>query len=197
VSSPDPELLNRAAACYQRLGTLAEAARCYREAGSHRRAAELYERLGRFRDAALDYARADSPDLAAWLLAHHAGDPAGARAQLAAVPARSGNAAAALRRRLILARCEVAEGRRPKTALAALAAAQAELARRRAVPDSYLEPWSVWLAESMGRPDQVALVFAAAVRGQRFGAEQRWRAWMRAALHAELILPVPAVPVGR
>lgn len=189
MSSPDPELLNRAAACYQRLGSLAEAARCYREAGSFRRAAELHERLGHFRDAALDYVNADSPDLAAWVLAHHAGDPAAARAQLTAAPTTTANTAAALRRRLILARCEVAEGLRSTTALAALTAAQAELARRRAVPDSYLEPWSVRLAESMDRPDQVALVFAAAVRGQRFGAEQRWRAWMRETLHAELVLP--------
>jgi hypothetical protein len=197
VNDPDPELLNRAASCYQRLGVLPEAARCYREAGSHRRAAELYERLGRFRDAALDYARADSPDLAAWLLVHHAGDPAGARARLAAVPAPSGGATATLRRRLVTARCDVAEGREPRTALDALGAAQAELARRRAVPDPYLEPWSVGLAESLGRPDQVALLFAAAVRGERFGAEQRWRAWMREALDTELILPAPAVPPAR
>jgi len=196
VSEPDPALLNRAAACYQRLGVLSEAARCYREAGSHRRAAELHERIGRFRDAALDHTRADNHELAAWLLAHGVGDPAGARAQLAAAPATSPSRSA-LRRRLVLARCDAAEGTSPRAALATLAAVCAELARPRTVPDPQLESWAVAVAESLGRPDQVALIFAAAVRGGRLGAEDRWRAWMRETLHAELVLPAPAAQIAR
>jgi hypothetical protein len=189
VSSPDPGLLNRAAACYQRLGNPAEAVRCYREAGSFRRAAELSEDLGRFGDAAHDYKRADIPDLAAWLLAHRAGEPAEARALVAAAPILSGQEVIELRRRLIVARCDIAEGLQPAAALDTLGSVQAELARRRAVPDPFLEPWAVAVAEAMGLIDQVALVFAAAVRGGRNGAEQRWRAWMLDVLRAELILP--------
>jgi hypothetical protein len=216
VSEPDPDLLNRAAACYQRAGALAEAARCYREAGSYRRAADLHERLGRHRDAALDQARAGNRDLAAWLLVQYAGDPAAARDHLAALPTigpapavpamhqqlaasptiSPGTAPAvpALRRQLVLARCDVAQGRAPRTALDALAQVCTELARPATLPDQYLEPWSVALAEAIGRPDQVALVFAAAVRGRRPGAEERWRVWMRDVLHADLILPAPESP---
>jgi hypothetical protein len=176
---------------------MAEAARCYREAGSHRRAADLHERLGRYQDAADDYARAGNRDLAAWLLVEYVGDPAAAREQFAPVPTigplgRGAPAPPALRRQLILARCDVAEGRPATSSLVAIAAAQAELSRPAALADHYVEPWSVTLAEAVRRPDQVALIFAAAVRGRRYGAEERWRTWMRDVLHADLILPAPA-----
>lgn len=199
MSEPDPHLLNRAAECYQRIGMTAEAARCYREAGSHRLAAELHAGLGRYYDAAADYARADLPDLAAWLLVHHAGDSRAAREQLVS-QTTTGAVAARLtaqlgRRRLILARCDVADGRSPDTGLAVLADACTELGKYSPLTDQNIELWAVALAEAMGRDDQVALVFAAAVRGRRPGAAQRWRTWSQRVLHTDLVLPT-AEPIS-
>ena len=54
------------------------------------------------------------------------------------------------------------------------------------------EEWAVALSETAARYDQAALVFAAAVRGGRDGAAQRWNAWSRRVLDADLILP--AIP---
>ncbi|MGH3937568.1 MAG: hypothetical protein ACRDTG_02885 [Pseudonocardiaceae bacterium] len=200
MSNADPQLLNRAAECYQRLDMSAEAARCYREAGSHRQAAKLHERLGHYSEAAADYARAGLPDLAAWLLVHHAGDSAAARKRLALGWQPPSGAAAIpavtpLRRRLILARCDVAEGRSPATGLAVLADACTELAKYSPLTDQNIELWAVALAEAMDRDDQVALVFAAAVRGRRPGAAQRWRTWSHQVLHTDLVLP-PAEPLA-
>lgn len=198
MSDPDRRLLELAAACYERLDMTAEAARCYRDAGSHRRAADLYARLGQFREAALDFGRAGQQDLAAWLLVHEAGDPAAARAALAPLPAIGAGgitpppAVRPLRQRLVLARCDIAAGVPERTALPVLAEAHTELARPGARYDPYVEPWAVGLAEAIGREDQVALVFAAAVRGNRLGAARRWATWTRAALHVELILPPAA-----
>jgi hypothetical protein len=56
------------------------------------------------------------------------------------------------------------------------------------------EGWAVALAETVRRYDQVALVFAAAVRGGRRGAAERWARWSQAVLHTELILPTQPAP---
>ena len=64
-----------------------------------------------------------------------------------------------------------------------------DFARQQRLHDAVLEGWCIDLAEVMGRDDQVALIFAAAVRGQRAGARQRWEAWSRRVLGADLILP--------
>jgi hypothetical protein len=55
-----------------------------------------------------------------------------------------------------------------------------------------VEEWAVMVAEAAYRYDQVALIFAAAVRGRRPGAEHRWAAWSTRVLHTELILPPAA-----
>jgi len=202
MSDPDRRLLELAAACYEQLGMTAEAARCYRDAGSYRRAADLYARLGQFREAALDFGRAGQQDLAAWLLVHEAGDPAAAQAALAPLPAIGTGgitpppAVRPLRQRLVLARCDVAAGASERTALPVLAEACTDLAKPGARYDPYVEPWAVGLAQAVGREDQVALVFAAAVGGNRVGAAQRWAAWTRETLHAELILPPAATGSG-
>jgi hypothetical protein len=199
MADPDPGLLDRAASCFLRLGDVGEAARCYRDAGSFRRAADLYAGLGRHEEAADAYALAGLRDLAAWHLVHYAGRPAAARACLAdGAPNAAPDAAPvatpvaqrlSLRRDLIIARCEVAEGLPHTRALRTLETACAQLERTDLRIDFYVEPWAVALAGSMRREDQVALVFAAAVRGRRPGAARRWGAWSREALHCELILP--------
>ncbi len=187
--------LERAASCYNRLGMTAEAARCFRDAGSFRRAADLHTDLGRYRAAAADYVQAGERDLAAWLLVHLAEDPAAARATLEPL-ATTGDAPVrrSLRQRLVLTRCDVATGAPERRVLPVLTDACHYLIKPAVRSDPYIEPWAVGLAEAIRREDQVALVFAAAVRGARPGAERRWAQWSREVLHAELILPPPERP---
>lgn len=214
---PDPQLMRRAARCYARLGWHAEAARCHRAAGDHQYAARLWERAGLPAEAARDHLAARAFDRAAWLYVHEADDPAEARAVLAeaadavlaAVPMAAAEFTASdLTLRLVLARCDVAEGRPVREARAAIAAVTDALARADAVPGHVardLEDRAVATAEAMHRPDLVALVFAAAVRGQRPGAAARWDDWSRRVLHVPLVLPPatavvaeePAEPAGR
>ncbi|WP_322752909.1 hypothetical protein [Frankia sp. Cas3] len=223
----DAPLLDRAATCYLRAGQVAEAARCYRDAGLFPRSAGLYAQLGRYRDAAADYTAAGLVHVAAWTLAHVVGDPAAARALLLGHPSHpSGQAGQAepavaamfdaLLRRLVLARCDVADGLPDRHILPVLADVQAMLAEPPVTEPAWpaqsawpaqpawpansasrrIEEWAVALAEVAYRYDQVALVFAAAVRGRRTGAEQRWAAWSARVLHTELTLPSGAVSTG-
>lgn len=202
------EAYEQAAVCYRRAGYDLEAARCYRLAGAHRRAAEIYEAAGRYTDAAASFADAGLPELGAWLLAHRAGLPAQARALLGPerplapaeaagneVHASAGqlNHSTEVRRRLVLSRCEIAEGTPADAIRPVIADVCAALADRNCRADQVTEEWAVALSEVTARYDQAALVFAAAVRGGRHGAEQRWNAWSARVLDAELVLP-PATP---
>jgi FHA domain len=101
----------------------------------------------------------------------------------------------ALRRRLVLARCDIAEGEPPEVIRPVIADACAALAGWRLRSDQVTEEWAVALSEAAARYDQAALVFAAAVRGGRYGAEQRWKAWSARVLDAEIIVP-PAPPAA-
>ncbi len=100
-------------------------------------------------------------------------------------------------RRLVLARCDIAEGLPTRRILPVLADVQTILAEPLAgeptwpvtAADLRIERWAVALAEAAHRYDQVALVFAAAVRGRRTGTEQRWAEWSLRVLHTELVLP--------
>jgi hypothetical protein len=60
--------------------------------------------------------------------------------------------------------------------------------------DQVTEEWAVALSEAAARYDQAALVFAASVRGGRYGAEHRWKTWSAQVLGAEIVLPPPASP---
>ncbi|WP_250291567.1 hypothetical protein [Frankia sp. CiP1_Cm_nod1] len=108
-----------------------------------------------------------------------------------------------LSRRLVLARCDVADGLPARRVLPVLADVQAVLAEPPVAEPLWpvaaaglrVEQWAVALAEAAHRYDQVALVFAAAVRGRRAGAEQRWAEWSLRVLRTELVLP-PAVPAA-
>lgn len=183
----DPGLLDRAAACYLIAKEPTEAARCYRDAGSHRRAADLYARVGLYREAADAYADAKMHDFAIWHLAHHIGDVAGARALENA--GRPAGGVSQLRWRLAVARCAIAEQRPDSGPLGVLADACGYLERPLAYHDENVELWAVALAMAMKREDQVALLYAAGVRGHHGGAGERWAAWSRDTLRCELILP--------
>lgn len=184
----DPVLLDRAAACYVEAGEPAEAARCYHDAGSYRRAADLYSQVGLYREAADAYARARMHDFAIWHLAHYVGDVAGARA-LESTGQPPGDPRQ-LRWRLAVARCDIADHRSDSGPLGVLADACRYLERPLAHHDPYVESWAAAIATAMRREDQVALLYAAGVRGHYDGAAERWAAWSRDTLHCELILPV-------
>ncbi len=201
----DALLYEKAASCYYEARLVADAVRCYRLAGAHRRAADLNVSLGEYREAAADYERSGLPELAAWLLVHGAGDPAAARAvltRLAAVPVSEpehpapgsspATADSSLRRELVRTRCAIAEGARPTEILPVVNAVCLELADPNAPHDRFSEEWAVALAEHVQRYDQVALVFAASVRGRRYGAAHRWSLWADRVLRTELV--IPAVP---
>jgi hypothetical protein len=184
--------------CYRRASYDVDAARCYRLAGAHRRAAEIYEAEGDYITAAEAYADAGLPEVGAWLLVHLDSKPDRARALLA-TPGQPGGSGSrpepevpGLRRHLVLARCEIAEGAAPDTIRPVIAETCTALADPSARSDQVTEEWAVALSEAAQRFDQAALVFAAAVRGGRYGADQRWKAWARDVLQAEIIVPPPA-----
>ncbi|GGK97254.1 hypothetical protein Sme01_35730 [Sphaerisporangium melleum] len=182
----DAVLYRQAATCYEQAGHWADAARCYRRAGIPLRAAALHERIGRIDEAVDDYAEAGEDEIAGWLLVHHLDLPARARE---VVRDDAGDS----RRALVLARCDLAEGRPAALVLPALARACAELADADGVPFPHrdLERWAVTVAELAGRFDQVALIFAAAVTGGRPEARERWAEWARRVLRTSLVLPDP------
>jgi hypothetical protein len=188
--------LHRAAGCYLRAGLPHEAARCYRDAGAHELAARTWESIHAYAEAAEDYVVAGLPELAGWLLAHELGDADSARAALAA-PATEArplhlSGDPALRRRLVEARCDVLVVESTTESwdgLVALDDVQTHLAAESPLFDHLLEPWAVALTEALDRPDLTACVFAAAVRGLRRGAVERWDAWSRRRLRVPLVLP--------
>jgi hypothetical protein len=208
VADSPQSLMTRAAHCYLRAGWAGEAARCYREAGAHRRAAEAWESIGALADAAIDYAAAGRPVRAAWLLVHELGQAEAARDVLAAAPedepappvtssaeaaGSSTNAEATeLLGRIVLARCDVADGLDPAGPLAVVDDVMRYLEQSSQawhVPE--LQPWTIAVAEAMARLDLVALIFAAAVRGGRFQAAERWNEWSQRVLGVPLQLPDP------
>jgi hypothetical protein len=161
--------------------------------------------MGALADAAIDYAAAGRTIRAAWILVHELGQAEAARDVLTppatdGPPAASADAAgsgtseetAELLRRIVLARCDVADGRDPGDALAVLDDVMSRLEQASPawhVPE--LEPWAIAVAEAMTRLDLVALIFAAAVRAGRFQAAERWDEWSRRVLGVPLQLPDP------
>ena len=212
---PDASLLARAADCYLRAGLPLDAARCYRDMGAYRAAAEIWEKLGALPDAARDYAAAGAHEQAAWILAHQIGDAPAARAELVeaeaeaeaagqapdqvAGPSAVARKAAArktaeLRLRLTRARCDVAENVARSETIGILGEAMEHLDHDVLSLDPLsIEQRAVAVAEAMGRPDLVALVFAAAVRGGRHQAAERWNGWSQRVLQVSLILPEPGL----
>jgi hypothetical protein len=197
----DRDLLHRAATCYRRAGQLDDAARCYRGAALHREAAAVWESLGALAEAAADLADAGRPEHAAWLLVHRLGAAGPARALLAALPPTGETASSepapgerrtVLLRSLVMARCDVAEagGSATPDVLAVLDTVLAELERPGpATLEHDVEQWAVEIAETVHRLDLVALLFAAAVRGGRHGADQRWNSWSVRTFGVPLVLP--------
>lgn len=189
-----------AAVCYRQAGYDLEAARCYGLAGAHRRAAEIYEARKDYPSAASSYASAGLPEVGAWLVAHVDERPDLARALLADAARfapRRRPEVPGLRRRLVLARCEIVEGNSADVIRPVIDETCATLANPGSRSDQVTEEWAVALSQAAQRYDQAALVFAAAVRGGRFGAEHRWKAWARDVLQADIIIPSPVSRLPR
>lgn len=190
------EAYEQAAICYRQVGYDRDAARCYRLAGAHRRAAEIYQSAGLYAESAAAFSDAGLPELGAWLLASNAGQPAQARVLLdgaVGVPSHQPG----LRHRLIIARCEIAEGAAGDTVRPVIADVCGALEDRAVRHDPLAEEWAVALCEAAARYDQAALVFAAAVRGGRYGAAHRWNSWSLRVLDTEVVLPAAAAPAAR
>jgi hypothetical protein len=179
---PDLTLYREAAACYEQARYWTDAARCYRVAGMPLRAAALHQRLGQFEAAAEDFQAAGEEETAGWLLVHRLDAPANARSAVA----QTGDGP---RRDLVLAHCDLAEGRPSALVVPALQRVCDDLADPERVPYPHrdLEEWGLIVAEQAGRFDQAALIFAAAVRGGRPGASDRWSSW------ADRVLGTPIV----
>jgi len=193
------EAYEQAALCYRQAGYNLEAARCYGLVGAYRRAAEIYEAEGLYPQAATSFGEAGLPEIGAWLLAHRASLPAQARALLRVPGPETGQDTQPrrdiLRRRLVIARCEIGEGAGSDIIRPVIADVCSALATTGTRADHVIEEWAVTLSEAAARYDQAALVFAASVRGGRYGAERRWKAWSVRVLGAEIV--VPAVPSAK
>lgn len=200
-------LYEKAASCYYEARLVPDAIRCYRLAGAHRRAADLNISRGAYREAAEDYERSGLPEHAGWVFVHLAHDPVAARVAVTRLtlvpsPERGPDGAArreppegtSLRQQLVLAYCDVSEGAPAASILPVIEAVCEELADPDGDRDRFVEEWAISLAEHVHRYDQVALVFAAAMRGRRYGAEQRWVQWAHRVMDMEVTIPVLPVP---
>ncbi|MFJ9632396.1 hypothetical protein ACIRU8_32315 [Streptomyces sp. NPDC101175] len=216
-----PDLLVRAALCYEQTGAYADAARCHEEAGHRLKAAELWEQAGdpvraaecwqragrprragrcllaarRFEAAAECFEQAGDLLRAGWTLVTLTRSFATAE-QLFAL-ARAGNPGERLRRGL---------GRDLAVALA-YGERAALLGTLGAVPDRLAslsparerqeaEVWAVTAADQVGRPDLAALVFAASYHAGVTGCADRWQHWAARALGDTTGVPTGPAPPG-
>jgi tetratricopeptide (TPR) repeat protein len=170
----------RAAALYQELGRTLEAANSYRLAERWRDAARCYLAVNQAGQAAECVERSGEHLEAAWLFAHRVGSPAHARRLLAAV--ELGSEGERLCAELIQARCEAATAsERPRASRRVRDVARA-LDEISVTQLERIEAWGVCVARQLGRPDLIALIYAAGVRARSSGAGERWRAWALAEL---------------
>ncbi|KOV61828.1 hypothetical protein [Streptomyces sp. MMG1121] len=216
-----PDLLVRAAHCYEQTGDYAQAARCHDEAGHPLKAAELWEQAGdparaadcwtrarrpsragecllsarRFEAAAVCFEEGGDLLRAGWTLVTRTRSFATAEQLFAA--ARAQTPGEGLRRRI---------GRQLATARAY--GESAPLLRTiTGVPDrigslaparerAEVELWAVTAADHMHRPDLGALVFAASYRAGVGGCADRWQHWAARNLGDTTGVPAGPAPPG-
>ncbi|MGA5415659.1 hypothetical protein [Streptomyces pseudogriseolus] len=216
-----PDLLVRAAHCYEQTGDHAQAARCHEEAGHPLRAAELWERAGdpvraadcwlrarrpsragecllsarRYEEAAACFEQGGDLLNAGWILVTRTRSFATAEQLFAVAPARS--AGERLRGRLgrhLAAARAYGEHDALLSTLADVAERMGSLspARERAVT----ETWAVTAADHIRRPDLGALVFAASYRAGVPGCADRWQHWAARVLGDTTGVPAAAAAPG-
>ncbi|MFI5893088.1 hypothetical protein ACIA5D_23560 [Actinoplanes sp. NPDC051513] len=187
---------NQAAHCYELAGRLEDAGRCYANAGQFPQAARVFRAAGNLRATAQMESHAGRHLVAAWIFVHELGDAEAARQALPPIDETAGND---LLRRLVEMRCALAEGAPADTVLPVLAAVQDHLgAPGDLVWTSTFEEWGVAVAEAANRFDQVALTYAAAVRGGDDAAAERWRRWAQDRFGQRIVIPqaTPAATRG-
>ncbi|GAA3504973.1 hypothetical protein GCM10019016_120860 [Streptomyces prasinosporus] len=211
-----PDLLVRAAHCYEQTGDHAQAARCHEEAGHPLKAAELWEQAGDPVRAADCWLRARRPGRAAacllsarryeaaaecfeqggdllnagWTLVTRTRSFATAEQLFAAAPART--AGERLRRRLgrqLAAARAYGESDALLSTLAGVPERIGSLAPARERAE--VELWAVTAADHVRRPDLGALIFAASYRAAVPGCADRWQHWA-----ARVLGDTTGVPAG-
>lgn len=216
-----PDLLVRAAHCYEQTGDYAQAARCHDEAGHPLKAAELWEQAGDPVRAADRWLRARRPSRAAACLMsarrfeeaaecfEQGGDLLGAGWTLVTLTrsyataehlfavAQPRTAGERLRRRL----------GRQLAAARAYGEDEALLRTLTGVPErigsltparerAEVETWAVTAADHIRRPDLGALVFAASYRAGVSGCADRWQQWAARTLGDTTGVPAGPAPPG-
>lgn len=216
-----PDLLVRAALCYEQTGDYAQAARCHEEAGHPLKAAELWEQAkdpvraaecwqrarrprraarcllaaGRYEAAAECFEQAHDLLRAGWTLVTLTRSFATAE-QLFAV-ARTTSAGERLRRELgrnLAVARSYGETGTLLTTLAGVPDRLGSLAPARERAET--EVWAVTAADHVGRPDLGALVFAASYRAGVTGCADRWQRWATSALGDTTGVPTGPAPPG-
>ncbi|WP_433372103.1 hypothetical protein ACQPZX_48790 [Actinoplanes sp. CA-142083] len=184
---------NQAAHCYELDGQLEEAGRCYANARQFRQAARVFRAAGNVRATAAMESRAERYTVAAWIYVHELGDVDAARTSLQADPLSLTPTAGTellLGRRLVEVRCDLAAGAPAETALPVLADLQNYLATEQPpIRALHVEDWGIAIAEAANRFDQVALTFAAALRGGDPAAGERWRRWAQDRYGQRIVIP--------
>ncbi|MGW7005219.1 hypothetical protein ACWGCW_21040 [Streptomyces sp. NPDC054933] len=217
--SQPPDLLVRAAVCYEHIGDYTSAARCREQAGHRLKAAELWEATGeyaraadcwrqagrplgaadcllkleRYEEAAECFAGAGDRLTGGWTLVTRTRSFEAARRMFETAEPRNGGQR--LRRRLGLC----------LTQAQAVGDSGPLVRTLRAVPDGIrsldparerpeVELWAVTAAGHIRRPDLAAMVFAASHRAGVRGSTDRWLRWAAQSLGDTT--GIPSAPAG-
>ncbi|MEV5880084.1 hypothetical protein AB0L75_38935 [Streptomyces sp. NPDC052101] len=216
-----PDLLARAAHCYEQTGDYAQAARCHDEAGHPLKAAELWEQAGdpvraadhwmrggrpgraaecllsarRFEAAAECFERGGDLLSAGWTLVTRTRSYATAEQLFATARAQTPGEKL---------RCRIG---RQLAASRAYGHSAPLLRTLTAVPErigsltparerTEVEQWAVTAADHIRRPDLAALVFAASYRARVTGCADRWQHWAARTLGDTTGVPTGPAPPG-
>jgi len=209
------ELLRRAALCYQGAGLLHDACRCLEGAGDFtaagrlheelqrtEQAAHCYQRGGAWIDAARCWLRCADPIQAAecllqgnesieaaWVFAENAHRYDRARALASGVEPDS--PASALRRDLVLARCEAGNGDRLRGGALLASGIEPLTSLGPGFDAEDLLDRALALSQRLHRPDLATTLFAAAHACGHFrDLEQRWERWSADTLGTTEFIPV-------
>lgn len=183
-----------AARLYEQAGALEQAARCFEAAGEPARAVECHLRLGRPEEAAGCWERAGDRLAAGWVLVTAARRFQYARwlldSDAAADPGRPRGDGRSLRRAVAIGLCAALADGSPAELVATLERAERELREvSPAAERGHALRWAVRAADSVGRHDLAARLFAAAYRAGDRTVLPRWREWARQALGGTAGIP--------
>ncbi|OUL34962.1 sulfatase-modifying factor protein [Nostoc sp. T09] len=202
--NPSPQetkqLLQKAAACYQQAGWLAEACRLWEQIGEYHQAAITYEQLGNWAKAAHCYQqtqnwskaahyyqKAQQPQAAAdcylqandtlkaaWIYVDSLQQIYRVQAQLTNFVAQT--EIQALEIQLITARCQASSNKKAESALI-LREQLNPLLKLLTPSQQHLYQWALKIAQVLTRPDLTALIYATAYKAKMPNICQQWEQW--------------------